>query len=254
MKRSRPTAHPQRVALHNEIHARPPEAMSAPLAISHMVMVGDAPGARGQPRPRGRAAARPPPAAARRAIQPHPHGPGSVSHALGTAHRVRDLDLLAADRSRWFRRARARHGHATPCRTSGWRSCRASAWPACTCGCCRPQALRQRSLVKHVLNEDTLVASTVADGHGEVYTDFALHADGFSRMVLLAGERHAAPARPPGPAAAGDRHLPHGGPAGPAGGARGRHRCWRMPSANWPNWRRPSAWPAATRSRSCWTG
>jgi uncharacterized membrane-anchored protein len=43
------------------------------------------------------------------------------------------------------------------------------------------------SLVKHVLHEDTLVASTVADGHGEVYTDFAVHADGFSRMVLLAG-------------------------------------------------------------------
>ena len=43
------------------------------------------------------------------------------------------------------------------------------------------------SLVKHVLQEDTLVASTVADGYGEVYTDFALHADGCSRMVLLAG-------------------------------------------------------------------
>jgi uncharacterized membrane-anchored protein len=42
MKKSRPTAHPQRVALHNEMHARPPEAMSAPLAISHMVMVADA--------------------------------------------------------------------------------------------------------------------------------------------------------------------------------------------------------------------
>ena len=42
INRSRPTAHPQRVALHNEIHARPPEAMSAPLAISHIVMVGDA--------------------------------------------------------------------------------------------------------------------------------------------------------------------------------------------------------------------
>ena len=37
------------------------------------------------------------------------------------------------------------------------------------------------------LHEDTLVASTVADGFGEVYTDFAVHADGFSRMVLLAG-------------------------------------------------------------------
>jgi uncharacterized membrane-anchored protein len=43
------------------------------------------------------------------------------------------------------------------------------------------------SLVKHVLNEDTLVGSTVADGLGEVYTDFALHSDGFARMVLLAG-------------------------------------------------------------------
>ena len=34
--------HPQRLALHNEIHARPPEAMNAPLAISHTVMVCDA--------------------------------------------------------------------------------------------------------------------------------------------------------------------------------------------------------------------
>ena len=39
----------------------------------------------------------------------------------------------------------------------------------------------------HVLHEDALVASTVADGHGEVYTDFAIHADGYSRMVLLVG-------------------------------------------------------------------
>jgi uncharacterized membrane-anchored protein len=44
------------------------------------------------------------------------------------------------------------------------------------------------SLVKAVLLEDTLVASTVAGGAGEVYTDFAIHPDGFSRMVLLAGE------------------------------------------------------------------
>src|SRR6185369_856504 len=49
------------------------------------------------------------------------------------------------------------------------------------------QASADASLVKHVLNEDSLVASTVADGHGEVYTDFAIHGDGFSRMVLLVG-------------------------------------------------------------------
>ena len=34
--------HAQRVALHNEIHARPPEAMDVPLSISHVVMVCDA--------------------------------------------------------------------------------------------------------------------------------------------------------------------------------------------------------------------
>jgi len=49
------------------------------------------------------------------------------------------------------------------------------------------QTFGSGSLVKHVLHEETLVASTVAGGFGEVYTDFAVHADGFSRMVLLAG-------------------------------------------------------------------
>jgi uncharacterized membrane-anchored protein len=38
-----------------------------------------------------------------------------------------------------------------------------------------------------VLRDDTLVASTVAEGHGELYTDFQLHPDGYSRMVLLTG-------------------------------------------------------------------
>jgi uncharacterized membrane-anchored protein len=49
------------------------------------------------------------------------------------------------------------------------------------------RALEAEGIVRQVLHEDTLVASTVADGFGEVYTDFAIHADGFSRMVLLAG-------------------------------------------------------------------
>ena len=37
-----PSQHPLRAALHNEIHARPPEAMHVPLAISHVVMLCDA--------------------------------------------------------------------------------------------------------------------------------------------------------------------------------------------------------------------
>ena len=35
------TEHPLRRALHNEVHARPPEPMRAPLAICHMVMLAD---------------------------------------------------------------------------------------------------------------------------------------------------------------------------------------------------------------------
>ena len=36
--------HPQRGLLHNEVHARPPESLTAPLAISHVVMLTDADG------------------------------------------------------------------------------------------------------------------------------------------------------------------------------------------------------------------
>ncbi len=36
------TEHPLRRALHNEVHARPPEPMAAPVAICHMVMLADA--------------------------------------------------------------------------------------------------------------------------------------------------------------------------------------------------------------------
>ena len=39
---TQPAQHPWRVSLHNEIHARPPEALNAPLAISHLVMMCDA--------------------------------------------------------------------------------------------------------------------------------------------------------------------------------------------------------------------
>jgi uncharacterized membrane-anchored protein len=40
-------------------------------------------------------------------------------------------------------------------------------------------------LVRAMLQEETVVASTVAEGRAAVYTDFALYADGFSRMLLL---------------------------------------------------------------------
>ncbi len=59
-----PAQHPQRVLLHNEIHARPAEIMQAPLAITHMVMHHRCRAARSQSRTCGGTAAQPSPALA----------------------------------------------------------------------------------------------------------------------------------------------------------------------------------------------
>ncbi|AMO22312.1 DUF3422 domain-containing protein [Ramlibacter solisilvae] len=178
--------HPQRIPLHNEIHARPPEAMSAPLAISHIVMTADA-GEREASREHLAALLR-----ERHLPQP----------AAGAAHLRMDL---GAFRIRWemhtefvtwtFTRAfdAEAFGEREPPTAI---EAVPKEWLAQLPGKClaslhlwllsaRGSAVNG-NLVKHVLQEDTLVASTVVDGHGEVYTDFAIHADGFSRMVLLA--------------------------------------------------------------------
>ena len=186
LTRSRPPAHPQRAALHNEIHARPPEAMSAPLAISHIVMLADA-----QEREASRAHVA---ALLRERHLPQPDAQSThIRMDLG-AFRVRwelHTEFVTWSFSRpieaegFGEREPATALDAVPQEWLGQLpgQCLASVhlWVLPT------QAFGSGSLVKHVLNEDTLVASTVADGHGEVYTDFALHADGFSRMVLLAG-------------------------------------------------------------------
>jgi uncharacterized membrane-anchored protein len=179
-------SHPQRLALHNEIHARPPEAMNAPLAISHIVMLGDA-GERDASRAHVAALLR----------DRHLPLPDAQSNHIR-------IDL-GPFRIRW--ELHTEFGTWTfprPIEATGFGEREPStaiesvprAWLEGLPGQCLAnlhlwvlptQAFGSTSLIKHVLNEDTLVASTVADGHGEVYTDFAIHADGFSRMVLLAG-------------------------------------------------------------------
>ena len=179
-------SHPQRVALHNEIHARPPEPMSPPLAISHVVMVADA---------RQRESSRAHVAALLRDHHlPQPDaqsthirmdlGPFRVRWELHTEF-VTWTFSRPIDAAGFGEREPATAIELVP-----------RAWLAELPGQCLAclhlwvlpaSAFDGASLVKHVLNEETLVASAVADGHGEVYTDFAIHADGFSRMVLLAG-------------------------------------------------------------------
>ncbi len=181
-----PRQHPQRTALHNEIHARPPEAMAAPLAISHVVMVCDA--------------------AEREASREHVatllrnhHLP---SPEQGCTHLRMDVGLF---RIRWELHTEFvtwTFSRVPPVESFDEREPEPATrvvpqdWLAALPGQCLASmhlwalpinAFEGSALVKHVLQEDTLVASTVADGYGEVYTDFALHADGSSRMVLLAG-------------------------------------------------------------------
>lgn len=183
---SLPAQHPQRAQLHNEIHARPPEALAAPVAITHIVMWADA--------------------AQREASRAH------LTQLLRDQH----LPLPGADsthlrvdlgafRLRWelhtefvswtFSAPLAAEGFGQR-EPLGATEVVPREWLAGLPGQCLcslhlwllpMQKFGDAPLVPQVLREDSLVACTVADGHGEVFTDFALHPDGCSRMVLLAG-------------------------------------------------------------------
>lgn len=173
--------HPQRDALHYEIHARPPESLTAPLMIAHLVMVTDE--------------------AERKSSHQH----------LINLLRDRQLPLPAADaihlrvdlgavRLRWelhtefvtwtFSRA-AEHGAVGPLDAlpADW----LTLLPGHVLAAVRLWVVSGKpdlaSLpAKDILYEDTLVGSRVADGAAAAFTDFAIHADGMSRMVLVVDE------------------------------------------------------------------
>ncbi len=183
---SLPSAHPQRNALHNELHARPPEALAAPLALSHVVMRCDA---------AQREASR---AHVARLMRDH-HLPAPDA---GCSHLRVDLGAL---RLRWelhtefvtwtFSRGLDAASVAGPAAATALQMVPRD-WLAALPGTLlaglhlwvlgTPSA-GGAALARSMLHEEALVGSSVADGLAEVYTDFALHADGFSRMVLLAG-------------------------------------------------------------------
>ena len=184
--------YPQRHALHNEIHARPPESLTAPSAVSHVVMLAN-----------------------------------QAERALSRAHIVellRNQHLPMPDaasthlrmdlgqyRLRWemhtefvtytFIRqldASFAQGQTPPTASQVVPQEWLAALPGQCLASVHVWALPSKTsntsfvenadeLVKRVMHEDTLVASTVADGYAEVYTDFAIHADGFSRMLLMTG-------------------------------------------------------------------
>lgn len=175
--------HPQRGALHNELHARPPQALAAPLTISHIVMMCDA--------------------AAREASRAHLSALLRDAHLPPpdpeTTHMRADLGAI---RLRWelhsefvtwtFFQPLPGHGlderHAVVAANAVRQQ-----WLAALPGQClgalnlwvvsNAEAASAPGLERW-LHEESLVGSEVAGGRADVYTDFLLHPDGFSRLVL----------------------------------------------------------------------
>ena len=184
---SHPTQHAQRVLLHNEVHARPPEALVAPLAITHIVMLTDA---------MGRDASR---AHLATFLRDHHQAPPDAD----TTHLRVDL---GAFRIRWELHtefvswtftvipagdALSKDGRAPMTALEAVPRDWLAALPGeCLCALHLWVAGKRDGnadpALCNWLREESLVASVVANDQGEVYTDFAIHADGFSRMLLVA--------------------------------------------------------------------
>ena len=178
--------HPQRAALHNEVHARPPQALVAPLAISHLVMVCDV--------------------AEREASRAHiaallhdlhlPLPDPQASHFrmdLGQFHIRWELHTEFVSWTFMCALVSERLGEVEP--EPAFKAVPQS-WLAALPGQCLSSlnlwvtpspAFGASALIKQLLLEDSLLASRVAGGAAEVYTDFCMRSDGSSRMLLLTG-------------------------------------------------------------------
>lgn len=181
-------SHPQRAALHNEIHARPPEAMSAPLAISHVVMLTTGAGEREASREHLCAL-----------LRDHqlPQPDAQTNHVRVSLPGVRLRWELHTEFVSWtFSRPLAGEVPTGPEPLTALHSLPKD-WLSALPGQClaglhlwvlaAPRG-HERPPLAGLLADDTLVGSRVADGQAEVFTDFALHADGFCRILLAAAD------------------------------------------------------------------
>jgi uncharacterized membrane-anchored protein len=177
--------HALRQMLHNEVHARPPEPMSVPLAISHIVMWAN---------PQGREASR---AHLSRLLADHhlpSPGPDTTHLRVDLGHWRLRWELHTEFVSWTFMRDAS-----DDVLSANPPSVALQAVPQAWLNDLPGEALTKLHLwampartidsgnFARILQEDSLVASTLSDGQAEVHTDFQIHADGFSRMVLFVG-------------------------------------------------------------------
>ena len=176
--------HPQREALHNEVHARPYEQLTAPLALSHLALLT-------------------PDAAASRA---HLHSLLEARHLPLPAANASHLSVdLGGVRLRWeqhtefqtytFWRAPSSNAlgfddTALSYVSTEWLQGLPGQWlvglhTLVIDGAALGDSASE-TLARSLLDESSLVGAAVSEDQGRVYTDFRLHADGFARQLLSA--------------------------------------------------------------------
>ena len=179
--------HPDRRALHNEVHARPPEPMQAPMAISHVVMLADT--------------------AARDASREHllvllrdnhlPVPDASANHLRIDVGRWRLRWELHTEFVTWTFMVDATAG--LPKADDYGLALRVipQQWLQALPGEClsrihlwaeQTDNLADRDELHQQFREDSLVACQLAEGFATLHTDFQIGPDGYSRMLLRVGQ------------------------------------------------------------------
>ena len=179
--------HALRRALHNEVHARPPEPMRAPLAISHVVMLADA---------EARDASR----AHLLALLTDHHLPVPDAHAnhlrvdLGSWRLRWELHTefvtwtFMADAPAGLPRADD-YGLALALLPQQWlKDLPGECLARINLRAKQTEDLADRDELHQQFREDSLVACQLAEGAATLHTDFQIGPDGCSRMLLRVGQ------------------------------------------------------------------
>ncbi len=179
-----------RQALHNEVHARPPEVLHAPLAVTHWVML-----TRGEER-----------AASRTHLAALLEGRGLAPPGDGQVYLRADLGEFSlrweqhTEFSSWtFMRGLSpqellalEHGEppsAAELAPAAWRQAVPGQQLAGVQLWVLPKAGTDRAaLVRHLLDERSVTGSSVISASSELHTDLQLRADGCVRMLVFSGE------------------------------------------------------------------
>lgn len=178
------TAHPQREALHNEVHARPYERMMAPLLLSHMALVGGVDEAREHIASLLRKRHLPLPA----------EDANHLSVDLGGVHLRWEKHTEFHTCTFWKALHEGPESFDAPALADvpqEWLSAMPGEWIVgmhlmVRCDKGADTQSRVQQLVRRCLQEESLLGASVMDCDAEIYTDLQLAADGFERFIVIA--------------------------------------------------------------------